>query len=106
MNCRFENGKSLQRELSKIGSYHKLLSQILRHMNDQSQEIIRCIFGWIAFAKRPLKKHEFLSALSFTTGNHKISRLVPRYILEDQCSPLIEERRDGSLTFIHVSVRK
>ncbi|CAN9407282.1 unnamed protein product [Alternaria alternata] len=85
--------------------YHKLLAQILARANEQSQERVRCIFGWIAFAKRPLKKLEFLSALSFTPGDHKLTRLVPSYVVEDVCSPLIEERRDGSMAFIHVSVK-
>ncbi|CBX99800.1 hypothetical protein LEMA_P073890.1 [Plenodomus lingam JN3] len=85
--------------------YQKLLYQILARLNEQSQERVRCIFGWIAFAKRPLKKLEFLSALSFTSGNYNLTRLVPRYVVEDICSSLVEERRDGSLTFIHVSVK-
>lgn len=86
--------------------YQKLLYQILARLNEQSQERVRCIFGWIAFAKRPLKKLEFLSALSFTSGNYNLTRLVPRYVVEDICSSLVEERRDGSLTFIHVSVKQ
>ena len=87
-------------------SYQKLLAQILARLSEQSQDRVRCIFSWVAFAKRPLKKLEFLSALSFTAGNPEISKLVPRYIVEDICSPLIEERRDTTLAFIHVSVKQ
>jgi hypothetical protein len=66
---------------------------------------MKCILGWIAFAKRPLRKLEFLSAISFSSGNPEVVHLVPRYIL-DICGPLIEERRDATLTFIHVSVKE
>jgi hypothetical protein len=61
------------------------------------------MLGWIAFAKRPLRKFEFLSAISFSEGNPKVTNLAPKYIL-DKCGPLIEERSDSTLAFIHVSV--
>jgi hypothetical protein len=66
---------------------------------------IKSVLGWIAFAKRPLQRLELLSALSFSVGNPHMSRLVPQYIL-DICSPLVEERRDSTLSFIHVSVKE
>jgi hypothetical protein len=66
---------------------------------------MRQILGWIAFAKRPLRKIEFRSALSFSAGNPMVDELVPSYIF-DMCAPLIEERRDLTLAFIHVSVKE
>jgi hypothetical protein len=60
---------------------------------------------WIAFAQRPLRKFEFLSAISFSAGNPEVTNLPPKYIL-DVCGPLIEERRDSTLAFIHVSVKE
>ena len=66
---------------------------------------MRQILGWIAFAKRPLRKSEFRSALSFGAGNPKVDELVPSYIF-DMCAPLIEQRRDSSFAFIHVSVKE
>jgi hypothetical protein len=97
---------SIGMQLRSSFSYHKLLAQILASSNEQSRERVRCIFGWIAFAKRPLKKLEFLSALSFTPGDYTLTRLVPSYVVEEVCSPLVEERRDGSMAFIHVSVKQ
>jgi hypothetical protein len=94
------------KEPNNAPSYHKLLAQILARLNELSHDRVRCIFSWIAFAKRPLKNFEFLSALSFTSGNPTLSKLVPRYAVEDICSPLIEERRDTSLAFIHISVKQ
>jgi hypothetical protein len=66
---------------------------------------MKCIFGWIAFAKQPLRKLEFLSAVSFSEGIPQIENLAPQYIL-DICGPLIEERSDSTLSFIHVSVKE
>jgi hypothetical protein len=84
--------------------YQEILNQILLRLDSRSVDRIRCVLGWVAFAKRPLKRLEFLSALSYSSGNSNVDRLVPQYIL-DKCSPLIEERRDTSWAFIHVSVK-
>ncbi|KAL2147650.1 hypothetical protein VTI28DRAFT_8104 [Corynascus sepedonium] len=84
--------------------YRRILTQILAHLDARSVERIKCILGWVAFSKRPLKKVEFLSAVSFSSGEHNITNLAPKYIL-DICEPLVEERRDSTLAFIHVSVK-
>jgi hypothetical protein len=68
-------------------------------------ERIKCIFSWIAFAKRPLKTLEFLSALTFSSGNPTVKSLVPKYVL-GICGALVEERPDTTLTFIHISVKE
>jgi len=86
-------------------SYRKILTQILIHLDPRSVDRIKCILGWVAFSKRPLKKLEFLSAISFSAGNPEVAHLAPQYIL-DICGPLIEERRDSTLAFIHVSVKE
>jgi hypothetical protein len=86
-------------------SYRRIWTQIFNNQDARSVCRIKSILGWIAFAKRPLKKLELLSALSFSVGNPSITRLVPQYIL-DICSPLVEERRDSTMFFIHVSVKE
>ncbi|KAK4243691.1 hypothetical protein C7999DRAFT_44542 [Corynascus novoguineensis] len=57
--------------------YQKILTQILAHLDARSVERIKCIFGWVAFSKRPLKKLEFLSAISFSSGDPNPRRLRP-----------------------------
>ncbi|KAF8856921.1 hypothetical protein BDZ45DRAFT_624593 [Acephala macrosclerotiorum] len=84
--------------------YRKILSQILIQLDARSIDRVRCIFGWIAFTKRPLKRMEFLSAITFSSGDPKVSHIAPQYIL-DVCGALLEERRDTTLSFIHVSVK-
>ncbi|RFU25501.1 hypothetical protein B7463_g10833, partial [Scytalidium lignicola] len=84
--------------------YRKILTQILIQLDSRSVDRVRCIFGWIAFTKRPLKRMEFLSAITFSSGNPEVSNLAPQYII-DVCGALLEERRDTTLSFIHVSVK-
>ncbi|KAH8803560.1 hypothetical protein F5884DRAFT_904077 [Xylogone sp. PMI_703] len=85
--------------------YQKILIGILIQLDSRSISRIKCVFSWIAFAKRPLKKLELLSAVSFSSENPEIDLLVPEYIL-DICGPLIEERRDTTIGFMHVSVKE
>lgn len=63
------------------------------------------ILGWIAFAKRPLRQTELLSALTFSLNNGELVDLVPSYVL-DMCAPLVEKKGDTTYRFIHGSVRE
>jgi hypothetical protein len=89
----------------KWNSYENILTQITSHFDDRSVARMRSIFGWIAFAKRPLRKAEFRSALALSPGNPDVDELAPQYLFE-KCSPLVEERPDSTFAFIHVSVRE
>lgn len=88
-----------------LQSYRKILVQILIQLDQRSVSRIKSIFGWIAFAKRPLKRMEFLSALTFSDGDTDVINLVPKYVL-DICGALLEERSDTTLTFIHITVKE
>ncbi|CAG1972118.1 unnamed protein product [Fusarium graminearum] len=85
--------------------YQRILTQILAPLDHRSEDRIRCILGWIAFAKRPLRKAELMSAITFSSGNYEITGLVPEYVI-DTVGTLIEERRDLTVTFIHNSVKE
>lgn len=78
---------------------------MLSRFDARSADRIRCALSWIAYAKRPLKRQELLSALAFSSGDSDVTAPAPRYMLE-LCSPLVEERRDTTLSFIHVSVKE
>ncbi|KAK6335581.1 hypothetical protein TWF696_002349 [Orbilia brochopaga] len=95
--------ETLPRELSKF--YERILTNIISSFDKRSKERLVTILGWIAFAKRPLRKFEFLSALSFSSGDHDIDVLVPPFVF-DMCAPVIEQRRDTSFAFIHGSVKE
>jgi hypothetical protein len=75
----------------------------VKNLDQRSVDRIKCILGWVAFAKRPLREFEFLSAIAFSAGNPEVAHLAPKYTLY-KCEPLIEKRRDSTLAFIHVSV--
>ena len=74
-------------------------------MDNDSRERVKSIFRWIAFARRPLRKIEFLSALTFTRGNPVAATRVPDFFLED-CANLVEVRHDKTVCFIHRSVKE
>ncbi|KAH7170201.1 hypothetical protein EDB81DRAFT_908734 [Dactylonectria macrodidyma] len=40
------------------------------------------LLGWVAFAKRPLRQLEFLSALSYSSGNPDVTNLAPQYLMD------------------------
>ncbi|KAK2007912.1 WD40 repeat-like protein [Colletotrichum eremochloae] len=96
---------TLPRELSEF--YGQILVQIISHFGQLSVSLLQSIMGWIAFAKRPLRKAELRSALSFSAEdeNVNIEELAPTYLF-DMCTPLIEERSDTTFAFIHVSVKE
>ncbi|KAK7428634.1 hypothetical protein QQZ08_004896 [Neonectria magnoliae] len=85
--------------------YRKLLTQILVTLDSRSVNRIKSVLGWVAFARRPLRKMELLSAISFGAGDPNITHVAPRYIL-DLCGSLVEERQDATLAFIHISVKE
>ncbi|KAM0420431.1 hypothetical protein ACHAPT_011852 [Fusarium lateritium] len=106
----FYSGHEIKQSVNQLPKkladfYHKTLAQIVVRLDSRSVDRIRCILGWVAFAKRPLQKLEFLSAITFSPGDPGVDRLAPQYIL-DICGTLIEERRDSTLAFIHISVKE
>ncbi|KAF4984798.1 hypothetical protein FZEAL_89 [Fusarium zealandicum] len=85
--------------------YRQILSRVTSGRNNLTTHRIKLMLGWIAFAERPLRKAEFRSALAFSSGDRDVKELVPSYLF-DECKPLIEERRDSTFAFIHVSVKE
>ena len=68
---------------------------------------LQSILGWIAFAKRPLRKAELRSAISFLPEEEDVhvQELAPSYLFA-MCAPLVEERSDSTFAFVHVSVKE
>lgn len=88
-------------------SYGQILAQLISHFDKRSVARLQSIFGWIAFAKRPLRKAELRSALSYSAEAEDVNvdELAPNYLF-DMCAPLIEERSDSTFAFIHASVKE
>ncbi|KAL6400957.1 putative NACHT domain-containing protein [Ilyonectria robusta] len=87
--------------------YGQILAQLISHFDKRSVARLQSIFGWIAFAKRPLRKAELRSALSYSAEAEDVNvdELAPNYLF-DMCAPLIEERSDSTFAFIHASVKE
>ncbi|KAM7204012.1 putative NACHT domain containing protein [Rhypophila sp. PSN 637] len=95
----------LPRELSDF--YGRILTQLLANFDNRSVTRLQSILGWIAFAKRPLRRAELRSALAFACDKSEVhvQGLAPNYIF-DLCTPLIEERPDSTFAFVHMSVKE
>lgn len=91
--------------LTFIRSYERILVNIIASFDSRSIGRLARILGWISFAKRPLSQAELRSAITFSGGDPNIEEAVPLYIF-DICAPLIDQRRDSTPSFIHVSVRE
>ncbi|KAH7163473.1 hypothetical protein B0J13DRAFT_634785 [Dactylonectria estremocensis] len=94
---------TLPRKLSEF--YGKILSDITARFDARSVARMESILGWIAFCKRPLSIVEFRSALYFEQHDPNATFLPPPYIF-DMCAPLIQENKDTTFSFIHVSVKE
>ncbi|KAI0163700.1 hypothetical protein BJ166DRAFT_526974 [Pestalotiopsis sp. NC0098] len=95
--------EDLPQELSDY--YREILARIIAPLDVESVERVRSLFGWLAFAKRPLKRLELLSAITFGCSDHLVSHLVPEFILV-VCGALVDERPDATLAFIHSTVNE
>ena len=69
-------------------------------------EAIR-VLEWVAVAKRRLKKFELLDGVSLHESNtllNENTRLWESVI--DLCKPLIEDGPNGTIVFVHFTVRE
>ncbi|KEZ39923.1 hypothetical protein SAPIO_CDS8890 [Scedosporium apiospermum] len=106
----FLTGGEFKRAIDELppelkGFYEKILSSIFHGLDPISTQRIKRVLGWVAFAERPLKRLEVLSAITFSEGVANPERLAPYFFLQD-CSTLVEERHDKTVGFIHVSVKE
>ncbi|CAI6339363.1 unnamed protein product [Periconia digitata] len=106
----FFSAEELKQSINRLPAtveefYQNILAHMLARLDSRSTGRVRCLLGWIAFARRPLKRLELLSALAFSSGSADTSSTAPGYIL-DLCSPFIEEKHDTTFAFIHGSVKE
>lgn len=87
--------------------YAKIIARLSQQSRSQSMEKIYRIFAWLAFAKRPLKRHELLHGAALTYEKPVLddrNRLYDTVI--DKCKPLVEELPDGTITLVHSIVQE
>lgn len=87
--------------------YSRILERMFSGLTNQQENNIRRILAWLAFAKRPLRRHEVLHAASITYDDPALNErnmLYPTVMLK--CKPLAEELSDGAVAFIHYTVEE
>jgi WD40 repeat protein len=87
--------------------YTHILSQVCDKRDPRNYERVTRMLMWICYSRRPLRKFELLPGLAFTSDTTILnSRSLPNARIMDLCKPLIEERPDGCVTFVHFSVQE
>ncbi|KAK2802065.1 hypothetical protein FQN51_004975 [Onygenales sp. PD_10] len=97
--------RSLPTDLKKL--YERIVSFISHQYDPCDQEKAIRIFRWLSLAERPLRKHELLDAASLHTANtclNEETRVWENVI--DLCKPLVEEMPNGTIVFIHFTVKE
>ncbi|KAL9065694.1 MAG: hypothetical protein Q9157_007389 [Trypethelium eluteriae] len=97
--------EDLPSDLSEL--YERILRRICDERNPRNKERASRILRWICYSKRPLTKFELLPASALhSDGTILDASSLPNARLLEICKPLIEERSDGSVTFVHFSVQE
>ncbi|KAJ2988979.1 hypothetical protein NUW58_g3702 [Xylaria curta] len=93
---------SMPRELPQL--YARILKALAR---DGRTDKVMKVLAWLAFVKRPLKRHELLHGISITPETHILNKWdVLDGSVIDKCKPLVEELPDGSIALIHFTVEE
>ena len=86
--------------------YALILGRLHKHASTRDRERMKAIFGWLAVGYRSLKSWELCDALVLSTADRALNRdtqLNERIL--DICKPFTEEVQDGSIAFVHSSVK-
>ncbi|KAH0541368.1 hypothetical protein FGG08_004132 [Glutinoglossum americanum] len=99
----------VERDLIKKadGRYDRILGHIRQQLNAQDCGKASRILEWIALAERRLKKIELLDGVTLHRDNSELNektRLWEPVI--DLCKPLVEDGPNGTIVFVHFTVRE
>jgi hypothetical protein len=87
--------------------YQQILSRLCNVAGPQKWGGVPRIIGLICYARRSLHKQELLHALAVPSiGSLSQSQSVPIAQILDHCKPLVEERNDGTIVLVHLSVKE
>ncbi|PSN61329.1 hypothetical protein BS50DRAFT_534675 [Corynespora cassiicola Philippines] len=85
--------------------YSQILERLCNAPSIERYGGVLAILGWICFARRPLHKTEILHGLAIRPMESSLMPLsVPIPQILDHCKPLIEERPDSTIVFVHFSI--
>lgn len=87
--------------------YARIFSRLCSVEGPQRYGGVPRIISWICYAQRPLHKHELVHAISVgSMESFSRQQSVPVVQILDHCKPLIEIRPDGTVAFVHLSVKE
>ena len=96
---------SLPSDLSDL--YNRILESICNPRETRKLKRANSILKWICFSRRPLHKLELLHAIALAPENKILDDCeAPMAEVLDLCKPLIEERYNGCVAFVHFSVQE
>ncbi|KAF2458815.1 hypothetical protein BDY21DRAFT_212358 [Lineolata rhizophorae] len=97
--------ESLPSDLEKL--YLKLLENVFHDRKAEDRDITVRILEWVAFAKRPMRKHEIITGISLRPGIHKLTNETRLWdSAMDLAKPFIEEGATGFVSFVHFTVQE
>jgi hypothetical protein len=87
--------------------YRRIFDKICDPRNKINHLRATAILQWITYAQRPLKSSEILHALALASGDPSPNiQNVPIFKVFEICKPLVEQRPDGTVGFVHFSVQE
>ncbi|KAJ8130813.1 hypothetical protein O1611_g2810 [Lasiodiplodia mahajangana] len=93
---------SMPRELPRL--YTRIIENLAK--DGRADKVMR-VLAWLAFSKRPLRRHELLHGASLTPGAPFVDGwdTFDESVI-DKCKPLVEELSDGSIALVHFTVEE
>jgi hypothetical protein len=87
--------------------YERILRRLLNARGVEAYGGVPNILSWICFSRRPLHESELLHGLATPPSDAASDTLrIPVAQILRHCKPLIEERPDSTITFVHFSVKE
>ncbi|KAH6895917.1 hypothetical protein B0T10DRAFT_603504 [Thelonectria olida] len=94
------------------GAYEKIINRLRERIHENTWKEASKIFGWLSYAKRPLKLHELQAATSINVDVNEdgsariqdIQRLVKP--IEDVCGSLVHIIGGERIEFIHETAKR
>ncbi|KAH7302967.1 hypothetical protein B0I35DRAFT_447536 [Stachybotrys elegans] len=91
---------AMPKELPQL--YRRILDRMFHGLTDHQINNLRRILAWLAFAKRPLKRHELLHVALITYNDLlPTKRDVLHATAINKCKPLAEELPGGTVALVH-----
>lgn len=110
---KFKDPKNIKKALDRsapqelFGVYESIMESISKSYED-SRALVLTIFGWIYYAKRPLRMTELREALAVEEGETSLDEdvlMTPTDIVEICGSLVIHEEETGVVSFAHEQVQ-